>query len=139
MVASHRRQVKAIVRGLDRLTERVVTKITLDVTANLVEDTPVLTGWARASWVPSIGQPALKDLSQPGPDDGQAVAIAVAEQQAATVGVLGYRLVMGRVFVTNNVPYILSLNDGSSKKAPAGFVQQAIGKAVTQDLRGLEG
>ncbi len=131
------RQVKAIVRSLNRLTARVVTKITLDVTANLVETTPVDTGWARANWVPSIGQPAIKDLPRDRPDDSQVVAGAVTEQQGATAKLLAYTLKMGKVFVTNNVPYITELNDGSSKKAPTGFVQQAIAKAVTKDIKGL--
>ncbi len=124
------RQVRAIVRGLDRLTERVVTKLTLDVTANLIETTPVDTGWARANWLPSIGQPTIKDLPRTKPGDSQAVAGAVAEQNGATARLLAYTLKEGRVFVTNNVPYILSLNDGTSKKAPPGFVQQAIARAV---------
>ena len=132
------RQVRAIVRGLDRFTARVVTRLTLDVTANLIETTPVDTGWARANWVPSIGQPAIKDLPRVKPDDRQIVADAVAEQQGATAGLLAYTLKMGRVFVTNNVSYILSLNDGTSKKAPTGFVQVAIARAV-KGLRSFEG
>ncbi len=133
------RRVRAVVRGLNRLTSRVVTKITLDVTANLIEGTPVDTGWAQANWVPSIGQPALKDLPPVRPDDSQVVADATARQQGTMAGILGYALKMGQVFVTNNVPYILRLNDGSSTKAPVGFVQQAIAKAVTQDIRGFKG
>lgn len=133
------RQVRAIVRGLDRFTARVVTKLTLDVTANLIGTTPVDTGWARANWLPSVGQPVRKDLPSTRPDDGQAVAGAVSEQQGALAALVGYTLEKGRVFVTNNVPYILSLNDGSSSKAPTGFVQQAIAKAVTQDIKGFKG
>ncbi len=133
------RQVRAIVRGLNELTARVVTKITLDVTANLIEATPVDTGWARANWVPSVGLPALKDLPPRRPDDGQAVTQAAATQQGAIAALIGYTLKRGRVFVTNNVPYILSLNDGTSKKAGPGFVQRAVAKAVTRDIRDFEG
>ncbi len=35
----------------------------------------------------------------------------------------------GRLFLSNNVPYISRLNDGSSGQAPAGFVQAAIARA----------
>lgn len=127
-------QIRAIIRGLERLGERVVTKVTLDVAANLIESTPVDTGWARANWVPSIGAPFGGGGSAV-PGD---VAGAQGAQQAATIGVATtYRLPMGRVFVSNNVPYITQLNDGSSKKEPAGFVQRAIRKAVTQDITGL--
>lgn len=130
-------QIRAIVRGLERLTERIVTKITLDVTANLVETTPVDTGWARANWVPAIGRPFSVDLSGVTPT-AQNAAAAGSQQQAALAGVAtGYKLSMGKVFVSNNVPYILGLNDGNSAQAPSGFVQRAIQKAVTQDIMGL--
>ena len=130
-------QIKAIMRGLRKLGERVVTKVTLDVTANLVESTPVDTGWARANWVPSIGAPSGGGPTVASPGSGD-VAGAQSMQQAALVGVAAtYRLPMGRVFVSNNVPYIVQLNDGSSRKEPAGFVQRAIRKAVTQDITGL--
>lgn len=129
-------QIRAIVRGLDRLTERVVTKITLDVTANLVETTPVDTGWARANWVPALSKPFVANLGAV-PVTAQNASAAGVRQQAAVAGIAGYRLSMGRVFVSNNVPYIQELNAGSSRQAPSGFVQRAIAKAVTQDIRGL--
>lgn len=127
-------QIRAIVRDIGRVTEHVVRKVTLDVTANLVATTPVDTGWARANWVPAIGAPAetgLEDIT-PTPDDA---ARARGQQQRALAGVAtGYKTSQGRVFVSNNVPYIGELNDGKSTQAPAGFVQQAIYKAVTEDL-----
>ena len=132
-------QIRAIVRAVERLAERAVTKITLDVTANLVETTPVDTGWARANWVPSIGQPFIADLAtvSEAPTASDAAG-AASEQGAAVVGVAArYRLLMGRTFVTNNVTYITELNDGKSRQAPAAFVQRAIAKAVTLDIRRL--
>lgn len=130
-------QIRAIVRGLEKFTERAVIKITLDTTANLIETTPVDTGWARANWVPAITQSFDRDLG--GVEPTSQGATAAAQQQQAAIGrvVTGYTLARGRVFVTNNVPYIVSLNDGSSTKAPSGFVQNAIEKAVTLDIRGL--
>jgi len=131
-------QVRAIVRGLTQLTERAIKKITLDVTANLIGTTPVDTGWARANWVPSIGLPVEEDLSQASPTE-QSASAAGARQQGALAGVAAsYKLRMGSVFISNNVPYIVRLNEGSSSQAPAAFVQAAINKAVTQDIRGLK-
>ncbi len=129
-------QVRAIVRSLTRLAERAIVKITLDVTANLVETTPVDTGWARANWVPAIGRPFEVDLRDV-PPTSQNAASARSTQQSAMTSMVGYKLRRGRVFVSNNVPYVPRLNDGSSKKEPAGFVQRAIRKAVTLDIRGL--
>ena len=130
-------QVRAIVRGLERLTERVVTKLTLDVTANLIEATPVDTGWARANWVPSIGSAFEEDLTDT-ESSAQNAAMAKQKQQSAIAGVVtGYKLNRGKVFISNNVPYVGRLNDGSSMQAPSGFIQTAIAKAVTLDIKGL--
>lgn len=130
-------QIRAVVQGIEKVVERVVTKITLDVTANLIEMTPVDTGWARANWVPAIGTPIQQDLSAVPATVSNAQSRAGEQQRAMADVVTGYRLVRGRVFVSNNVPYITRLNDGHSRKAPAGFVQMAIQKAVTQDIRGF--
>lgn len=127
-------QVQLVVGQLERFTERVITKITLDVTANLTENTPVDTGWARANWVPQIGSPVVEDLSAITPTS-QAAAGAAGRQQAALASVVaGYRIELGSVFISNNVPYISDLNDGTSQQQPAGFVQRAIAKAITRDL-----
>lgn len=131
-------QVVVIAGGLRQLVERVVTKITLDVTANLIETTPVDTGWARANWTPSIGAAFERGLS--GLDKAPTSASANTQrafQESAIAAVSGYKLQMGNTFVSNNVPYILELNEGKSSQAPAAFVQMAIMKAVTQDIRGI--
>lgn len=129
-------QIRAIVQGMELLTERIVVKITLDVVANLIETTPVDTGWARANWVPAIGAPFKEDLSRVRPDAASA-GQASGKQQAAVGAMASYKLVRGSVFVSNNVPYINRLNAGSSQQAPAAFVQRAIEKAVTRDILGL--
>ena len=123
-------QARAITRDLKNLIERVVIKVSLDCVANLIEVTPVDTGWARANWLPSVGQP----IDAPaGARDS--VGTATSDQRNGTAAVTKYDLTKGNVFISNNVPYILRLNDGSSTQAAAGFVQGAIAKAVNQDFR----
>jgi hypothetical protein len=125
------KQVKKVVEILTEVSEKVVKKITLDVTANLIDTTPVDVGWARANWVPAIGQPVVQPVATP-------ESVSTAAQQAGIVSVAtSYRLDRGNVFVSNNVRYITRLNEGSSKQAPAGFVQNAITKAVRFDLTGI--
>lgn len=131
-------QIRAIVGGLNRLTEKLMTRITLDVTANLIETTPVDTGWARANWVPAIGVPFVRSLSDVTPSSSD-VSGANSAQQAGQGQLLRYKLPNGKIFVTNNVPYITKLNDGSSPQAPSGFVQRAITKAVTSDIKRVSG
>ena len=140
MPVGNRKQVTAIVSDLNGLTARSVSKITLAVTFNLVEDTPVDTGWARANWVPSVGKRSRRPAqSFPGRTPEASVQAAAAVQAAGQVEALGYKLENGRAFVTNNVHYIRRLNDGYSRQAPRGFVQIAIRKAVTQSARRSRG
>lgn len=131
-------RVRAIVQGIERTAEKTVTKITLDVTANLQalpqdDGTPRDTGWASANWVPAIGEPHDEAAGQPG--DASAAA---AESEAGKAEVLNYSLEQGKVFVSNNVPYITRLNEGHSQQVAPGFVQRAIEKAVTTDILDLD-
>ena len=125
------RQLRFIIRGLDQMVGRTVRKIALDITSNLIEATPVNTGWARANWVPSVRLPFSGTA-------GDSDDFTAAEQQSGIANVLvSYSVDQGPIFVSNNVPYIGRLNDGSSAQAPSGFVQIAINKAVTQDFLSL--
>lgn len=122
-----REQVIASIRAR---TEKVVQRLTLDVTANMQESpplgTPVDTGFARTNWVPNISQPYRATAGRR--EEG---GIDSGPQQAGIARVAAlYRLVQGPVFVSNNVGYIGALNRGSSPQSPAGFIQAAIVRAV---------
>lgn len=119
-----------VVQTLARFTEKHIKVITLDVTANLIEDTPRDTGWARSNWVPSIGTEARGMGNLLDPDDGDVAEARRASQAGVALVASTYTLKQGKVFVSNNVPYIGRLNDGHSQQAPAGFVQAAIARAV---------
>ena len=114
-------------RGLDRLAAQVIRKLALDVTANLKRaasegGTPVDTGWARNNWLAAVATPPVGPI-------GSREDVPTFDPGAAAV--LAYRSpAQGKVYISNNVPYIGRLNAGSSKKAPAGFVQRAIAGAV---------
>lgn len=121
-------QVRIIVGDLDRFSERQIIQLSLEVTANLIETTPVDLGWARANWVPTIGTPY--DVNVGNPTDASDVGAARRKQAEGRQALRGYKLTRGTIFVTNNVPYIQKLNEGSSKQAPAGFVQNAVEAAI---------
>ncbi len=123
--------VRVVVKSLERFTEKLVTRLTLNVTANLVETTPVDTGWARANWVPKIGTPRTRTAgTRAAAENGK---IDRSPQTDGLLSVLGYKLGPS-IFISNNVPYIKKLNAGSSSKAPAAFVQSAVLRAVKQTV-----
>lgn len=120
---------------LEIFAARVVTKISLDVHANLVArpsegGTPIDTSWASSNWIPSVGERRTQTTGTP-----ERVSTQVQEQGVGEL--LSYTLAKGPAFIQNNVPYITALNDGWSPQAQAGFVERAIEKAVRQDLTGL--
>lgn len=132
-------QTSQIIAELNNATEKAVKKITLDVVANLQSPppqggTPVDTGWARANWVVDVTTPFRVQAEQIGSISGRAAESEASKAKLA----ISYNLSMGPTFASNNVPYVLKLNDGSSKQAPQGFVQNAIIKAVRIDMRGFK-
>ncbi len=119
-----KRDVARVTGQVARFTEKLITTITLEITATLIEVTPVKTGWARVNWVPRIGTPFAGTAgSQAAADQGR---INQGPQRAGIARMTNYRLKQGNIFIVNNVPYIGRLNDGSSSQAPAAFVQTAI-------------
>ena len=125
-------EIQAISKALDGAVETVVKKVTADVTANLQEATPVKTGWAQSNWVPKIGR-GINGVV------GSKVGVLTTAQITGLLEVQSrYKVSQGKVFINNNVPYILVLNDGTSTQAPRGFVQIAIRKAVTEDILSLD-
>ena len=141
-MATRSRQVRVIIGSLEGSVELIVKKLVLDFVANVQRapsegGTPVDTGWASANWVPNIGSP----LEQPAGTRAQAESgtLPTASTTQSALVASSYKLTLGPVHVTNNVPYILKLNAGSSGQAPAGFVQRSIAKAVLTDLPGVIG
>lgn len=127
-------QIEFIIADLELFTQGELVALALNVDANLRSNppigTPVDIGWARANWVPSVGEPILlPDIKNPDPTH---VAARNQQRDAALNQVLGYRLTDGPLFNSNNVVYIARLNDGHSPQSPPGFVQAALVKAVNE-------
>ena len=117
-------QTRRIMRELYKRLERDVKIIVLDITAGLIEETPVDTGWARANWIPNIGSPFQGPVGSH--DDFDTTQQEQGQAQVATK----YKLEDGPVFITNHVPYVPDLNEGSSPQAPAGFIDEIIDRVV---------
>lgn len=135
------KQTQFVVQQLTGFTEKGIRRLSLEVHAELVSapsegGTPVDTGWARANWIPSIGAAngALAGTRQAA--ERGSINLSMAQRGLALIATR-YRLKQGPVFISNGVPYITELNDGSSAQAPAGFVQSAILRAIGTTVREL--
>lgn len=133
-----RRRVRVVVEALDEFLEQIIRAIAFEIVANVKRapgegGTPVDTGWARANWIPRIGEPFRGTTgTREQAEDGN---VSESDGNAGLTSLLGYRIERGRVFISNNVPYIVRLNEGSSMQAPSGFVQAAIQEAIESLFR----
>lgn len=104
--------------------------------------TPVDTGRARFGYFCTVGSPASSvPAAAPGGWKGEAKGGAVyyaAPDIAVRVAQMGDFTVSDTLYITNNVPYIKRLNNGSSKQAPARFVERAAASTQIAVIRYLQ-
>ena len=93
----------------------IFQKIALELDSAVVFGTPVDEGRARGNWYPSLNAPSNEvDLNST--DKSGSKAVAAINSLVSTVKI-------GDTFwLTNNLPYILPLENGHSKQAPEGMV-----------------
>lgn len=108
---------------LNALIERSVKALILEVNRELKKrgtGTPVDTGHARAGWIPAVGAP---NLVEPMGADGSLASAGAAQ-------VMAFKLGQGVLYISNVVPYVKRLNQGSSQQAPALFIEACIARAI---------
>ena len=96
-------------------------KLALEALSRVVKRTPVDTGRARGNWQASIESEVDAEIPAAVAEKRGAGAIT-AEALTVTKALQPY----GVVFIQNNVPYILPLEDGHSAQARAGMVRPTV-------------
>ena len=123
--ASEQEQARRIAAELSGVVERAVSSLAAGVLDGVAANTPKDTGASAASW-----QVASRTNGPVVGRSRSAVAAAKSAQAASRLKVAGYKLAQGRVFIGSSQPGIRGLNNGTSAREPAGFVQRSITKAV---------
>lgn len=100
----------------------VKKRVGFDLLGRLVRKTPVDTGRARGSWTIAVNE-ADRTVLPPAPP-GQIYP-------PPAIGALDVRLNESLV-ISNNLPYIVKLNEGHSQQAPKAFVELAIEEVNVQ-------
>lgn len=88
--------------------------IALEALRRIVLKTPVDTGRARGNWQPSINQPIESVVDTTDLSGNQ----TISNGSATILGLKDF----GTIFISNNLPYILKLENGSSQQAANGMV-----------------
>jgi len=97
------------------LVKTATKKIALEVLRGVVMLTPVDTGRARGNWQTEIGViPEGERQSQNPVQDGTAILATLQPFQT--------------VYLANNVPYILYLEQGTEKMAPRAMVARTVAR-----------
>jgi hypothetical protein len=81
----------------------------------VINDTPVDTGRARGNWQTTVGQPATNQIERDGASASIAEAVANTPKGAGQ-----------ETMLANNLPYIVDLENGTSKQAPQGMVHRNV-------------
>lgn len=117
--------------------DKVVRKVCLDLTRDVVLGTPVDTGRARANWFASLDAPSGRTIEYDkdsgsnikAPDESAGSEFAVANAQDVAFKASGHVF-----YLTNNLPYIYRLEYmGWSQQAPTGWVRAAV-ERVAQSI-----
>lgn len=134
-MASPKQFTRRIFLTADRIpgnASKLVRQVALVADQALVLATPVDKGIARSNWQVSVNRPIRKVIPAYAPGnklglgERRNAAKALAQGSAAIAKYKG----PGKIYITNNVHYITLLNGGSSRQAPANFVQIAVNAAV---------
>ncbi len=123
--AQFSRRMAFLSKKFGKNTEKAIKRAAIAADDTVVTMTPVDTGRARANWIVSFRKPStakLKGTDKSG-SGTQAKGLAVINR---------WTVVAGPIFITNNLPYIVSLDEGSSRKAPEGMSAAAIQAARRQ-------
>lgn len=109
--------------------ERGMKTAAAETARQLDISTPVRTGRARYSWFCTVNAP-----SDELPPEGYYNRPDVN----ARVNAMGNFTVSDTIFITNNVPYVPDLNRGTSRQAPARFVERSAARAALATVEALK-
>jgi hypothetical protein len=114
--------------------EKVIRKVVLDLSAQVVLMSPVDTGRFRANWMIGEGSPNLSvvgnyDTSGLGKKTGKGFSGGVSVNSGETTKIAALNITGDQsVFITNSLPYAARLEYGWSKQAPEGMVRKTVAK-----------
>lgn len=122
------RKMKTVADQVVARVERTQRAVALEITKDLVLNTPVDTGRARSNWQANMRMPRTNVIepldpgSQLGINENANASIAISRANEEIAKHQPHE----DIWITNNVKYIGFLNDGSSTQTPKLFVERAI-------------
>lgn len=136
MIKDVRSNLKSFQRAVDRFSRTVPAakvnlmqrKLALQALRGLVHKTPIDTGRARGNWQTTTATPAegaIGGITR----KGQSVSSSPIEKGSVAIRAAQP---FGVIWISNNLPYIEALEDGSSTQAPNGMLATTLSELRTQ-------
>ena len=116
------RRMQRRARQVESGASDAVKSAALVINQVVILETPVKSGHARANWQIGLVSPITREIDE----EDKSGAATIARNNT----LIKARTKRVDIILSNNVPYINRLNEGSSSQAPAGFVQLAVLAAV---------
>ncbi len=122
---------------LRKRADQALRALVLEASKRIVLRTPVRTGRARGNWHLASGSPDLSTTESTDRTGGRTLTTILTKLEGMKGG--------DTIFLTNALPYIIPLEHGSSKQAPAGMVKitvaelQPLAREVAARLRAAHG
>lgn len=130
-------RMNALADNVGKIASDKAVACAVNLVTILAFDTPVDTSKALSNWQVGIGSPITAEIEayDPGYLGYTAASSANTAIEMATQ-TLKDKKPGETIYVSNNANYIRSLNAGSSKQAPAGFVEASVMKAKSNLIKG---
>lgn len=120
-------RMDAMADKIEKQASELAVEVAIRIISDLVMVTPVDTSRALSNWRASLGSPHAGWI---GPhfygERGSTRTSSANEAIAKARIVLRDKKPGQSIWITNNVPYIMDLNRGSSRQNPGGFVERAV-------------
>lgn len=126
------KRMKMRAKNVPREINKVKRQAALAVDQAVVMGTPVDTGTARSNWLVSLDEASNDTIDAYVPLEGGDMSESANAKEALVQGqeVIKRSKPEQDIHLTNNLPYIVPLNEGSSAQAPAAFVEEAVNAGV---------
>ena len=121
--AGFSRSLMGLMDYVDGSVGKVIRKASIDLYRDIVEQTPVDTGRAKANWALSTVE-ANPDIRDKDGYSANELAVIISGE----ISDFKFDITDGVVWITNNLEYIEQLEDGTSEQAPYGMVSVSLAR-----------
>lgn len=131
-------RMEEVADNIEKQASECAVMAALTIVRDLVYVTPVDTSRALSNWRVRLGQPYKNVIGPLYPGErGSTRNASAAEAIAIATNLLKNKKPGQSIWIANNTPYIMDLNNGTSRQNPGGFIERAdaLGRRVVSNFK----